>query len=102
MTTIRADDIRKIIVACDAGMGSSVMLASQMRRQLKKYPVTVEHSPVSEIPADADLVVCHQGLADRARASAAGKPVIAFQLFMGDPAVEKILAAIRDHGVLDV
>jgi mannitol-specific phosphotransferase system IIBC component len=102
MTTIRADDIRKIIVACDAGMGSSVMLASQMRRQLKKYPVTVEHSPVSQIPADADLVVCHQGLADRARAGAAGKPVIAFQLFMGDPAVEKILAAIRDHGVLDV
>jgi len=37
MTTINGKDIRKLIVACDAGMGSSVMLASQLRKQLKKY-----------------------------------------------------------------
>jgi mannitol-specific phosphotransferase system IIBC component len=102
MTTLAASDIHKIIVACDAGMGSSVMLASQMRRQLKKYPVTVEHSPVSQIPADADLVVCHQGLAERARASAAGKPVIAFQVFLGDPAVEAVLKAVKEGGVINV
>ena len=29
MTTISAADVHKIIVACDAGMGSSVMLAAQ-------------------------------------------------------------------------
>ena len=51
-------------------MGSSVMLASQLARQLKKNGVTVEHTPVNTIPADADVVVCHAGLADRARGSA--------------------------------
>jgi len=102
MATINAADVHKIIVACDAGMGSSVMLASQLRKQLKKYPVTVEHSPVSEIPADADLVVCHAGLADRARAVAGSKPVIPFQIFLGDPAVEAILKAIKEGGVIDV
>jgi len=102
MTALAASDIHKIIVACDAGMGSSVMLASQMRRALKKYPVTVEHSPVSQIPADADLVVCHQGLAERARAGAAGTPVIAFQVFLGDPAVEAVLKAVKEGGVLNV
>src|ERR1700722_7157881 len=102
MTTIQASDIHKLIVACDAGMGSSVMLAGQLRRQLKKYPVTVEHSPVSEIPADADLVVCHAGLGERAKAAAAGTPVVTFQLYLGDPAVTRILQAIQEGGSIDV
>ena len=33
----------------------------------------VEHTPVNPIPADADVVVCHAGLADRARVSAPDK-----------------------------
>ena len=40
-------DVHKIIVACDAGMGSSVMLASQLRKELRKYSVTVEHTPTA-------------------------------------------------------
>jgi mannitol-specific phosphotransferase system IIBC component len=102
MAAIQASDVHKIIVACDAGMGSSVMLAAQMRKQLKKFPVTVEHSPVSQIPADADLVVCHAGLADRARAAAGSTPVVPFQIFLGDPAVEAILKAVKENGVIDV
>ena len=35
--TINGADIHKVVVACDAGMGSSVMLASQLRRQLGKH-----------------------------------------------------------------
>ena len=66
-TTINGSDVKKLVVACDAGMGSSVMLASTLRGQLKKTGVTVEHTPVSSIPADADIVVCHAVLADRAR-----------------------------------
>ncbi len=37
MPSIDSKDIHKIIVACDAGMGSSVMLASQLRKQLKVH-----------------------------------------------------------------
>jgi PTS system mannitol-specific IIC component len=33
--SVNGKDVRKLIVACDAGMGSSVMLASQMRKKLK-------------------------------------------------------------------
>lgn len=102
MTTINGKDIHKLVVACDAGMGSSVMLASQLRKQLKKYSVTVEHSPVNAIPADADIVVCHAGLAQRARAGTPDKPIIGFQVFIGDPAVTRIVAAIRDGSDLNV
>lgn len=102
MTVMASTDIHKIIVACDAGMGSSVMLAGQLARQLKKFPVTVAHAPVSSIPADADLVLCHRGLAERARAAAPGKPIVAFQIFLGDPAITRVVEAFKNGGSIDV
>jgi mannitol-specific phosphotransferase system IIBC component len=102
MTTINGKDIHKLVVACDAGMGSSVMLASQLRKQLKKFSVTVEHAPGDQVPADADLVICHAGLAQRARGSSPGKPVVPFQVFIGDPAVTRIVNAVKDGSDLNV
>ena len=96
MTTINGSDVHKLVVACDAGMGSSVMLASTLKSQLKKQNVTVEHTPINEIPSDADVVVCHEGLADRARGVAGDTPIIAFKVFLGDPAVTKVVNAIKN------
>jgi mannitol-specific phosphotransferase system IIBC component len=101
MVSIKGEDIHKVVVACDAGMGSSVMLASQLRRQLAKFDVTVLHSPVNQIPGDADVVVCHRGLAQRARVSAPNALVVPVQVFIGDPAVAKVVAAVKDGGVLN-
>ncbi|MEU9885956.1 PTS lactose transporter subunit IIB [Sphaerisporangium sp. NPDC051017] len=101
MAAIDSKDIHKLIVACDAGMGSSVMLATQLRKQLKSTGITVEHTPVNEIPKDTDLVVCHIGLAARAKAVAPGVPLVTFQIFIGDPAVTKLVAAIKNGGTVD-
>jgi mannitol-specific phosphotransferase system IIBC component len=101
MATINGAEIRKVVVACDAGMGSSVMLASQLRKQLQKQQVTVEHTPVNSIPADADVVVCHTGLAARARGSAPGKVIVGVQVFIGDPAVAKLVKAVQSGGQVD-
>ena len=101
MTTINGSDVTKLVVACDAGMGSSVMLASTLRGQLKKQKVTVEHTPVSAIPDDADVIVVHEGLAARARGVAPGKPVIPFKVFLGDPAVTKVVEAIKNGSDID-
>jgi PTS system mannitol-specific IIB component len=101
VASINGKDVHKVVVACDAGMGSSVMLASQLRRQLKKYAVTVEHSPVNTIPGDADVIVCHAGLAERARVSAPEKVIVPFQVFIGDPAVTRVVTAIKDGGVVN-
>jgi mannitol-specific phosphotransferase system IIBC component len=98
MTTINGKAVHKVVVACDAGMGSSVMLASTLRRQLKKNAVTVEHTPVNTIPADADVIICHSGLADRARVSAPGKVIVPIELFIGDPAVTKVVNAVQNGG----
>ena len=102
MTTIDGSSIKKLIVACDAGMGSSVMLASTLKKQLAKTGVTVEHSPVSSIPADADVVVTQAGLAERARGVVPDIPVVPFNLFLGDPAVTRIVKAIIDGTTIEV
>jgi mannitol-specific phosphotransferase system IIBC component len=94
--TINGKDIHKVVVACDAGMGSSVMLASQLRRSLKAHSVTVEHSPVNTIPADADVIVVHKGLSERARVTAPHTVIVPVQVFIGDPAVNAIVAAVQN------
>ncbi|MDH2427270.1 PTS lactose transporter subunit IIB [Sphaerisporangium sp. TRM90804] len=101
MPSIDSKDVKKIVVACDAGMGSSVMLASQLRKSLSGLPVEVQHTPVNSIPADADVVVCHTGLAARARAGAPGVVLIPFNLFIGDPAVTKLVNTMKSGGTVD-
>ncbi len=102
MATIDGSSVKKLIVACDAGMGSSVMLASTLKKQLAKSGVTVEHSPVASIPSDADVVVTQTGLADRARHAAPGIPVVPFQLFMGDPHIAKLVKAIQNGETVEI
>jgi mannitol-specific phosphotransferase system IIBC component len=101
MTTIDAADVHKLVIACDAGMGSSVMLASTVRKQLKGTPVSVEHAPVGRIPDDADVILCHAGLAERARSAVGDRIVIPFQLFIGDPAVNRVVATLKGGGTID-
>ncbi|WP_240687069.1 PTS mannitol transporter subunit IICB [Amycolatopsis suaedae] len=93
---VAGKDVKKLLVACDAGMGSSVMLASQMRTRLKPYGVTVEHVPVNDIPDDAQVVLTHTDLAERARASAPNAVVVPFNAFLGDPVFDEVEKAIKD------
>ena len=102
MPSINGSDIKHIIVACDAGMGSSVLLTSQLSKQLGPHGVEVTHSPVGELDNDkADLVLCHQGLVDRARNAAPETVVLPFQMFMGDPLFAQVEAAIKNGSQLD-
>jgi len=102
MTTIDGTAVKHVVVACEAGMGSSVLLTNQLAKRLSTYGVTVSHSPVNRLTDDTgDVVLCHAGLAGRAQQAAPGTPVLAFNLFMGDPAFDKLEAVIRDGGTLD-
>lgn len=61
--------INKIVVACDAGMGSSAMGASILKTQAKKAMLNVDisNAKIEEIPNDADLVITHTQLVERAK-----------------------------------
>jgi len=101
MPSVNGSDVRKVTIACDAGMGSSVMVAGTLRKKLKKYGVEVDHTPVNNIPADTQVVLCHAGLAERAKGIAPNAVIVPFQLFMGDPAFTKVEDAIKDGGTLE-
>jgi len=101
MTSIAAADVHKIVLACEAGMGSSALVVSQLKKQLKDLPVTVEHTSVSRIPADADLVIVHRSLAERARQVAPGHPVVAFDVFIGDPVFARVAEALRSGTAIE-
>ncbi len=96
MASILGSDVRKVVVACEAGMGSSVLLVTQLRDRLKGTEVVVEHSPVSQIPADADVIVTHQGLESSARGMAPDKVVVTFSMFLGDPAFDRVVEGIKE------
>jgi galactose PTS system EIIB component len=100
MSTIEGSAIKKVVIACDAGMGSSVMVASQLAKRLKPYKVSVTHTPVNDIPSDADVVLCQSTLLARARKSTSETVVLGFQSFLGDPVFDQVEAAIRDGGPL--
>jgi len=95
---ISGKDVKTLVVACDAGMGSSVMLASQLRTRLKPYGVSVEHMSVNNIPAETRLVLTHADLAARARATVPHAVVVEFQMFLGDPVFDEVEKAIKDGG----
>jgi mannitol PTS system EIICBA or EIICB component len=94
--TIIGSEVDKVVVACDAGMGSSVMLASQMRTRLKPYGVSVEHVAIADIPAGTRLVLTHTDLAQRARMTVPQAVVVEFRMFLGDPAFDRLEKAIKD------
>lgn len=86
----------KIVFACDAGMGSSAMGATTLRKQLNKagYDVKVQHSSIEEIPADAQFVLTQNSLADRARAKAPSAKIFTIDNFMNAKEYEKIIAEL--------
>jgi hypothetical protein len=47
------------------------------------------------------VVLCHAGLAERARRSAPGSVVVGFRVFLGDPNVAKVVAAIKQARPVD-
>ena len=96
-TKVSASDVRKIVFACDAGMGSSAMGATMLRNKLKDSGVTgieVIHSPVSEIPGDCQIVVTHHELAARAASSNPSAEIIPIQNFMGAPEYDTLVARL--------
>ncbi len=89
--------VRKIVFACDAGMGSSAMGATMLRNKLKDAGITdieVIHHPVSEIPGDCQIVVTHHELAHRAVASNPSARVIPIQNFMGAPEYDALVSEL--------
>jgi mannitol-specific phosphotransferase system IIBC component len=54
-------------------------------------PVTVVHARVNEIPPDTDVVIAHEGLAERARKAAPQAVVLSFKNFLNNTASDQLI-----------
>lgn len=86
-------DVKKIIFACDAGMGSSAMGASILRNKVKKagLDLTVSNTSINDLPADADIVVTHKDLTDRAQAKLPNAYHISVDNFLSSPKYDELM-----------
>jgi len=93
-----AADVHLVVFACEAGMGSSLIGANQLKRRVKDagLPVKVIHARVNEIPPDTDVVIAHEGLAERARKSAPPEAVVlSFRHFLNNTASDLLMRQLQ-------
>lgn len=93
-------EIRNIVFACDAGMGSSAMGASVLRKKIQAagHPeVTVVNKAISNLTDDVDLVVTHQDLTDRAREKSPSAVHVSVDNFMGSPKYDEIVELVEQN-----
>jgi PTS system mannitol-specific IIC component len=88
----KSGEVKKIIFACDAGMGSSAMGATKFRNRIKdaRPDITVKNTSVDNIPSDCDIAVVQVTLAERAKKSAPQSEIITIGNFLTDPALDSL------------
>lgn len=94
-----AGSVRKVVFACDAGMGTSAMGANKLKRLIKDAgltDVTVEHCPVDEVPQDAQIVVTQVNLEERVRSSAsADAQIVPVSNLVNAPEYDEIVKQLK-------
>jgi PTS system mannitol-specific IIC component len=96
--TMTEREIKNIVFACDAGMGSSAMGASVLRNKIKKAgieDVTVTNKAIAALDASADLVITQNQLTDRARQKTPGSVHVSVDNFMNSPRYDEVVDLVR-------
>lgn len=96
---ILAEEIKHIVFACDAGMGSSAMGASVLKKKIQKAGLDIEvtHASVSSIPPEAQIVVTHQDLKERAMKSAPQARLVTITNFMTAPEYDELVESLKTN-----
>jgi mannitol PTS system EIICBA or EIICB component len=95
--TATGQQVHSIVFACDAGMGSSAMGASVLRKKIQAAghaDVTVVNKAISNLDDTYDLVVSHQDLTDRAKQRTPSALHVSVDNFMGSPRYDEIVELI--------
>lgn len=90
--------ITTIVFACDAGMGSSAMGASVLRRKVHKAgfgEIKVTNAAISNLTDTYDLVVSHRDLTDRARQRTPSAVHVSVEDFMSSPRYDEIVEQLE-------
>ncbi|MFT6926131.1 MAG: PTS system mannitol-specific IIC component [Psychromonas sp.] len=89
--------VKKIIVACDAGMGSSAMGASLLRKKVLAANLNIEviNTAINDLPGDVDIVVTHKDLTDRARKHAPNAQHLSLSNFLDNAMYDNLVKELQ-------
>ena len=94
----KSNQIPKLIIfACEAGMGSSAMGESILKKIIKDAGLSIEvrHTAVNQIPSDVDVVFTQEGLADRAAQVVPKAQIVTIKNFLDKSAYEEYVNSLR-------
>ena len=97
--TFNLGNVTKIVVACDAGMGSSAMGAGVLRKKVQdaNLDINVINIAINNLTSDADIVITHKDLTQRAKQYAPNAHHISLTNFLDSDLysqlVNKLIAA---------
>ncbi len=90
--------IKTIVFACDAGMGSSAMGASVLRKKIQSagYPeVQVVNKAIANLEDNYEVVVSHKDLIDRAKEKTPSATHVAVDNFLGSPRYDEVVEMVQ-------
>src|SRR5699024_8960230 len=98
-----AATVEKVIFACDAGMGSSAMGASLLKKKFKEagLDIFVTNKAINDIPDDADIVITHKDLTDRAKAKTPDAEHISVENFLNSPKYDELVHRLTGEGTAE-
>ena len=99
-TLTHTGTIDRIVFACDAGMGSSAMGASILRRAVHDAgytDVTVVNKAIANLTDEWDVVVTHEDLTERARPRTGSALHVSVENFMNSPRYAEIVELVRER-----
>ena len=89
--------IKNIVFACDAGMGSSAMGASVLRKKIQAagYEVKVVNQAIANLSDSYDIVVSHQDLIERAKLKTPSAVHVSVDNFMASPKYDEVVEMVK-------
>jgi PTS system mannitol-specific IIC component len=94
----KIDGMPKMIVfACDAGMGSSAMGETILKKKLKEagLDIAVKHSAVNQIPKEADVVFTQENLAERASQVVPNAKIVTVKNFLDNTIYDEFVKNLK-------
>lgn len=91
-------EVNKVVFACDAGMGSSAMGASLLRKKVKEagLDIFVTNTAISNIPSDAQIVITQEELTPRAQNKIPEAYHISVDNFLSSPEYDKLINKLKN------
>lgn len=91
------ENVSKIVFACDAGMGSSAMGASLLRKKVKEagLDIAVTNTAISNLPPDAQIVITQEELTPRAQNKVPNAYHISVNNFLSSPEYDKLIDRLQ-------